>query len=198
MIKSKNDYLFYLEADRIALGKDRKKPSFFGDEVWKFQRLLRKNEYLFNCKKNLVSKLKLQIVKWQYHRMSIKLGFRISRNNFGPGLSIAHPGTIIVNPSARIGSNCRIHTCTNIGTQAGYQDKAPKIGNNVFIGPGAKMFGNIKIADNICIGANSVVTKSFENVGITIAGVPARKISDKDSKGILVRATEIVISKILK
>ena len=196
MIKSKKDYLFYLEADRIALGKDRKKPYFFGDEVWKFQRLLRKSEYLFNCKKDLVSKLKLQIVKWQYHRMSIKLGFRISRNNFGPGLSIAHPGTIIVNQSARIGSNCRIHTCTNIGTQAGYQDKAPKIGNNVFIGPGAKMFGSIKIADNICIGANSVVTKSFEEVGITIAGAPARKISDKDSKGILVRATEIIMSKI--
>ena len=198
MIKSKNDYLFYLEADRIALGKDIKNPSFFGDEVWKFQRLLRKNEYLFNCKKDLVSRLKLLIVKWQYHRLSVKLGFRISRNNFGPGLSIAHPGTIIVNRAARIGANCRLHTCTNIGTQAGYRNKAPKIGNNVFIGPGAKMFGDIEVADNICIGANSVVNKSFKEPSITIAGVPAKKISNKDSTGILVKATEILLAKLSK
>lgn len=55
-------------------------------------------------------------------------------------------------------------------------DDAPTIGNNVEIGFGAVIIGKIKIADGIKIGANSVVTKSFLEPNITIAGVPAKKI----------------------
>ena len=54
-------------------------------------------------------------------------------------------------------------------------DDAPTIGNNVEIGFGAVIIGKI-IADGIKIGANSVVTKSFLEPNITIAGVPAKKI----------------------
>lgn len=49
------------------------------------------------------------------------------------------------------------------------------------IGSGAKIIGNVKIADNCVIGANSVVIKDFLEEGITIAGVPAKKISNRDS-----------------
>ena len=45
MIKSKKDLVYYLECDRIALGKKRKKPSFFGDEIWKFQICMRKLDF---------------------------------------------------------------------------------------------------------------------------------------------------------
>lgn len=61
----------------------------------------------------------------------------------------------------------------------------------MYIGPGAKIFGDIFIADNIAIGANAVVNKSFYESNITIAGVPAKKISNKGSKGLLV---ETIIS----
>ena len=44
------------------------------------------------------------------------------------------------------------------------------------------MFGNIKIGNNVAIGANAVVNKSFEENGITIAGVPAKKVSDKGNR----------------
>ena len=44
MIESRKDYLSYLEKDRLALAPLRKRPKLFGDEVWKFQRLLRKLE----------------------------------------------------------------------------------------------------------------------------------------------------------
>lgn len=54
--------------------------------------------------------------------------------------------------------------------------KAPVIGNNVWIGPGAKLFGDITIGDNVMIGANSVVTKSFPD-NVRIAGIPAKIIS---------------------
>lgn len=56
-------------------------------------------------------------------------------------------------------------------------EHSPRIGDNVYIGPGAKIYGPIKIGHNCVIGANSVVTKSFEECGLTIAGVPAKIIA---------------------
>lgn len=50
MIKSREDYMHYLESDRIALGRTEKKPRK-NDEIWKFERLLRRLEYYTNCKK---------------------------------------------------------------------------------------------------------------------------------------------------
>lgn len=118
--------------------------------------------------------------------METRLGFSIPLNVFGSGLSIAHVGPIVVSPYARIGRNCRIHVGVNIGTRAGVPDEAPTIGDDVYIGPGAKLFGRIEVADRIAVGANAVVNKSFGEPGISIGGVPAKKISDKgnpDYKG---------------
>jgi serine O-acetyltransferase len=109
---------------------------------------------------------------------------------FGPGLSIAHRGTIVVHSNSRVGSNCRLHVCVVVGTNGG-SVKAPKIGNNVYIGPGAKLIGDIEIADGIAIGANAVVNQSFTEPNITIGGIPARRISSKGSYGHLIRATEL-------
>jgi Serine acetyltransferase len=120
------------------------------------------------------------------------MGFSIPPNVFGPGLSIAHPGTIIVNGYVSVGENCRIHNCAQLVTAAGSTNACPKIGNNVFIGPGAVIIGDIEIADGIVIGANSVVNKSFLEKGITIAGAPAKKISDKGSNRYYHRATDIL------
>jgi serine O-acetyltransferase len=192
MITSKKEYIFYIEADRIALNIKKKKPSFIGDEIWKFERLLRKVEYYYNCKNHFPWNFYLLYLRVKLHYYRIFLGFCIGMNTFGPGLSIAHIGTIIVHPKARIGENCRIHTCVNIGTQAGNSDRVPKIGNNVYIGPGVKIFGDISIADDIAIGANAVVNKTFTDRTITIAGIPAKKISDKGSSGLIINATDIL------
>lgn len=193
MIKSKGDYEFYLEADRIALSRKGKKPKHFDyDYIWEFQRLLRKVEYYQNCKNSLFWKPYLFYLKRKYYLLSTKLGFTIPLNVFGPGLSIAHRGTIVINNATKIGANCRLHACVNIGTKAGYDNMAPKIGDNVYIGPGVKIFGNIEIADGIAIGANAVVNRSFIEPNITIAGVPAKKINDKGSEGLLIKATEIL------
>jgi serine O-acetyltransferase len=192
MIKSKQDYKYYLEADRIALGKKKKKPMLFFDEVWIFQRLLRKVEYYKNCKNSSFYRPYYYYLYLKFHLLSLFLGFHIKPNVFGPGLSISHPGTIVVNGNTRVGANCRIHVCTVIGTKAGYGNVTPKIGNNVYIGPGAKIFGDIEIADGIAIGANSVVNKSFTEPNIGIAGVPAKKINDKGSENLVARAAEIL------
>ncbi|AKB49781.1 serine O-acetyltransferase [Methanosarcina barkeri str. Wiesmoor] len=205
MIQSKKDYIFYLKADEIALKKKRGTVQYYRDylldDIWRFERLLRKREFYINCKKGIIYKLYLPYLYFKFQRLSTKLGFTIPPNVFGPGLSIAHKGTLIVNSNAKVGENCRIHTGVNIGTNAySMEDElrpdfvlpVPKIGNNVYIGPGVKIFGDIEIADNIAIGANSVVNKSFKEEGITIAGVPAKKVSSEGFDKCYYKATDIL------
>jgi serine O-acetyltransferase len=105
-------------------------------------------------------------------------------NVFGPGLAIIHYGTIVVNPRAKVGANCRIHVCTNIGESGGVEG-APQIGDNVYIGPGAKIYGNITVPNNTVIAANAAVNKSIEEPGMMIAGVPAKPIKKIDVKSII-------------
>ena len=203
MIQSKEDYNFYLEADRIALNYKLKRPRLFQDEIWKYQRLLRKVEFTKNCRKNRLGKIAFLKERFLLEKQGIRLGFTLYPNVFGPGLSIAHRGTIAVHPGAKVGENCRISQCVTIGSilapgnfaEYGKETpytQVPKIGNNVFIGPNAVIIGDIEIADGIAIGANTYVNKSFKEPNITVAGCPAKKISDKGSKYCWFRATEIL------
>ena len=185
MINSRKDYFDYLEADRIALARSHSLKGLLLDDIWRFQKLMRKLEYFTNCRKNRLQRFWLA---YRYNRFGVRLGFSIPINTFGPGLSIAHYGTIIVNQGARIGANCRLHACVNIGTEAGKSHAAPTIGDNCYIGPGAKIFGEIILGDNIALGANAVVNKSFPEGNATLGGVPAKIISPKTSEGMLIRA----------
>jgi serine O-acetyltransferase len=74
----------------------------------------------------------------------------------------------------------------NIGTEAGKADAAPTIGDNCYLGPGAKIFGPITIGPSTVVGANAVVNKSFPEGNQTLGGIPAKKISDKSSDGLLI------------
>ena len=183
MITSKDDLKYYMARDKIALRcEGKKRPKLFSDEIWKFEILMRKTEYYTNMyrssKKYYI--LHSYLYRFLYHKYSIKLGFSIPINVFGPGLSIAHYGTIVVNDTARIGKNCRIHAEVNIGATNG-NSAAPQIGDNVFIGTGAKIIGDISVADDVAIGANAVVVKSITEKGVTYGGIPAKKISSNNS-----------------
>lgn len=184
MISSKKDYLYYLEQDKIALGITRKKPRLKHDIIWKFEMLMRKCEYLENCRQDYMGRLIAKIYKFKYVSLSQKLGFSIGFNTFGPGLSIAHYGQIVVHGNACVGKNCRIHEGVTIGATGG-STRAPIIGDNVFIGSGAKIIGEINIAEGVAIGANAAVVKDISEAYTTWGGVPARKISDHDSKAYL-------------
>jgi serine O-acetyltransferase len=184
-IESRKDLRMFIQSDKRSLGIDG-----FGrlksllNPICTFQIRLRKLEYSLNCQR---SRGVILLRKFLFRRISVRLGFSISPNTFGPGLSIAHYGSIIVNGGARIGANCRIHVGVNIGTEAGKSLTAPRIGDNCYIGPGAKVFGDIIIGPNTVIGSNAVVNQSFVEGGITIAGVPARVVSEKSSNGLLIR-----------
>jgi serine O-acetyltransferase len=196
LIKSKIDYKFFLEADKVALlnnYKGKLARSYVQSNLeWKFQRSLRKVEYLRNCSEGLLGRISYLHAWSDFKNLSIKLGFSIPPNVFGPGLSIAHRGTIVVHPDAKVGENCRIHHGVTIGSGRIIPDDSPSIGNNAFIGTGATIVGKISIADGIAIGANSYVNASFSEPNITIAGCPAKKISNKSSEGLWIRATDIL------
>ena len=78
----------------------------------------------------------------------------------GTGTLFIHNGLgCVVHPKAIIGENCRIYQNVTIG---GRNNRGvPTIGNNVFIGPGACILGDVEIGDNVTIAANSVVIKSI-------------------------------------
>lgn len=179
MIKSKAELLQYLEADRVAMGRPRRFTVFrwLYDSIWCYERMLRHREYLVNCKpKTGIWRIVRLWNAYRLNRLGERLGFTIPPNCFGKGLYIPHAGTIVVNHKARIGNNCILNTGVNIGNNVDY-DAVPVIGDNCYIGPGAKIFGSIVIGDNVKIGANSVVNKSFPRGNCTIVGVPARSVS---------------------
>lgn len=180
MIESKKDYLYYLEADRIALGEERRRPHFISiwesDIIWKYQKLLRKAEYLHNCKSSGYHKIYYKWIQYRFFRTQVKTGMNIPMNVFGPGLSIAHLGPIVINGFARIGKNCRLHPFTTIGID-GRSGKVATVGDNVYLSNGCKLIGEIEIGSNIVIAAGAVVTKSFTEENAVVGGVPAKVIS---------------------
>lgn len=177
MIRSKYDLYYYWKEDKKALGISRKWPRLIGDEIWGYQRYLRLIEYL-ERKDSFWANIVLIFAKLKKRHLGMMLGFEISSNTFGPGLAIMHRGPIIILNSVRIGSNCRIHTCVNIGSTKG-TGKGAQLGDNCYIGPGVQIVGPVVIADNITIGAGAVVTKSFLEPNVVIAGVPAKIIKRK-------------------
>lgn len=182
MISSKEAYYEYLKQDQLALGRQRdNRPRLLGDEIWKLERLLRRVEYYKNCKQGPAGVILRKFYSYRFHRLSVRLGMTLPVNVFGPGLSIAHYGTIVVHAGAKIGRNCRLQEGVTIGATGGSHEAAV-IGNNCYFGSGAKVIGAVRIADDVAVGANAVVTKDILEAGTTWAGAPAKKISDKSSR----------------
>jgi serine O-acetyltransferase len=113
-------------------------------------------------------------------RLKVKYGYDISyRTQIGAGLYIGHFGNIVIHGDAIIGENCNISQGITIGvSNYGEKKGTPTIGNRVFIGPNACVFGNITIGNNVTIGANAVVTDNIPE-GKTV--LPSKMIIlDKD------------------
>lgn len=143
------------------------------DILGKHQVLLRKTEYHFNVGHKWIGNLyRLRLKKLQNrHSLHIPL------NCCGRGLRIIHLGPILINGNAVVGKNCWFHINTAL-VAGGTNDDAPILDDGVVVGIGAIVLGGAHIAENIAIGANAVVNRSFEERDIAIAGVPAKKISN--------------------
>lgn len=94
----------------------------------------------------------------------------------GQGLFIDHGMGVVIGETAEVGDNVTIYQGVTLGGTGKEKGKRhPTIGNNVFIGSGAKILGSIKVGDNVKIGAGSVVTKSVPS-DTTVVGIPGQVV----------------------
>lgn len=193
MIASKEELRKYIKADIRAFGgvtfRQRIK-GLFVPNIYAFEKKMRVCEYYRNCRQDALGKFVFAVKYLRYQRYSIKLGYTIPLNVFGPGLCLCHYGTIVIHDTVRFGKNARIHADVNIGNYSrdesdGPKATAPIFGDNVYIGPGAKVFGGIRIGNDVAIGANSVVTKDVPD-GVSVAGIPAKIINHDGSQGLII------------
>lgn len=91
---------------------------------------------------------------------------------FGPGFVLIHSYGVVINSSVTAGSDIRIEHLVTIGAERG---ESPVLGDNVFIGAGAKIVGAVTIGSHVKIGANAVVTKDIPD-NVTAVGIPAKVV----------------------
>lgn len=101
----------------------------------------------------------------------------------GKGLYLGHYFGIVINEDVIMGCNINLSNDVTIGqTNRGGRKGVPILGNNIYIGPGARIIGKVVIGNNVAIGANAVVTHDVPDNAV-VAGVPARIISYSGSVG---------------
>jgi serine O-acetyltransferase len=117
---------------------------------------------------------RLKILAAVLYRLNAFLtGATIGRNaDLGPGFVILHSIGVVINTNVRAGRDLVLYHGVTLGAEHG---RAPVLGDNVYIGAGAKIIGGVRIGSNVRIGANAVVTKDLPD-NATAIGIPARVI----------------------
>jgi serine O-acetyltransferase len=148
--------------------------------TFKFNFWMRTSLY---TKKNPVLKYSIYpFARYILKHFTYKFGISIPpETKIGSGFYIGHFGGIIVNAQSEIGKNCNISQGVTIGQSNRGKNKGfPILGDNIYIGPGAKIIGAVSIGNNVAIGANCVVTKNVPDNSVVV-GVPGKVISQKGS-----------------
>ncbi|TKB23959.1 serine acetyltransferase [Desulfopila sp. IMCC35006] len=168
----------YWETFRILCGY----PGALATVIYRYNRYVRRN-----IKNIILRKFFSVIGVFLFKMMEILYGIHIEPEiDIGPGFYIGHFGNIILGGDTKIGKNCNISQEVTVG-YAGRGNKwgLPVIGDYVYIGPGAKIFGKIVIGNHVAIGANAVVTKDLPDMAVAV-GVPAKIISFQGSRDFIV------------
>lgn len=97
----------------------------------------------------------------------------IGRNaQFGPGFVLIHSNGVVINSQVRGGSDVKLEHEVTIGEEKG---QCPVLGDDVFVGAGAKIIGGVTVGSHVKIGANSVVLSDIPDK-VTAVGIPARPV----------------------
>lgn len=186
MIQTKQELAEYLAADngwyRPKSRKQRLLDAFTASPYYvlkKYLYYLRHFEYHWNNRSG--SRFHTYLAFYferKKNRLGNRLGIEIGPNCFGKGLSIWHGGSIVVNPDVRAGENCVLRGANCIGND-GNSNRNPVLGDNVELGYGAVIIGDITVASHTVIGAGAVMIRSVEEKGCTCVGVPARIVQRK-------------------
>jgi serine O-acetyltransferase len=95
---------------------------------------------------------------------------------FGPGFVLIHADGVVINGNVKGGTNVHIEHQVTIGAE---RRQSPILGNDVFIGAGAKIVGPVKIGDGARIGANAVVVHDVPP-HTTVVGIPAKPVRRRE------------------
>lgn len=131
---------------------------------------LQSDAYLRTLYFHRLKRYKLRYLLWGRHSSFI-IPYDVT---VGAGVKLDHPYSTILNAKS-IGRNLRIKNNVTIGNKNDDENLRPVIGDNVYIGAGAIIIGNITIGDNVTIGAGTVAVKSIPANSIAV-GNPARII----------------------
>ena len=96
---------------------------------------------------------------------------------FGPGFVLIHSTGVVINGRVRGGANVLLEHQVTIGAE---KRSAPVLGNDVFIGAGAKIIGAVNVGDGARVGANAVVVEDVP-ARSTVVGIPARVVRKRPS-----------------
>ena len=157
---------------------------FLSTPGFKYTFILRTAAYLKNI--NIMFPFyiiaRLLLVRYEY-----KYGISIPYNTqIGPGFYIGHFGGIIINYEVKIGSNCNVNHEVTIGKSYGGKNPGtPTVGDQVYFGPGCKVFGSISIGNHVAIGANCVVSSIVPDNAVVV-GIPGKIISFNGSGSYIV------------
>lgn len=156
-----------IKADFAAHGRSWGAQGFWAMLVYRFGR------WRYGVRPAILRKACSLLYKVLFKLVQILTGIELPcEAEVGRGFVIDHFGGIIVSGYARFGDNCRIRNGVTVGLRRVEEPAAPRLGNNVDVGAGAKLLGPITIGDNVVIGANAVVITDVPANSIAI-GVPA-------------------------
>ena len=122
---------------------------------------------------------------WRHHVSAVHHVHIDRRAHIGPGFFIMHRNGLFLGPIT-IGQNCVLHHNVTIGQRvAAGNHGVPRLGDNVWVGPGSTIYGDITVGDNVTISAGTVLSKSVPD-GSLVAGNPGRIIQhDYDNRSII-------------
>jgi serine O-acetyltransferase len=160
--------------DWIAHGRDWTKPGFRAVAVQRF------GVWGMSIGPKIL-RAPFSVLYWMLYRKvrntyGIELPYTVK---LGRRVIIEHQSAIVIHGYSEIGDDCILRQGVTLGNR--YLEKpleAPKLGQRVNVGAGAKVFGNVKIGDGANIGANAVVLEDIPT-GATAVGIPAKVIKIK-------------------
>ncbi|MCP3926358.1 MAG: serine acetyltransferase [Desulfobacterales bacterium] len=143
--------------------------------------VFRFGKWRYSIKNTIIRKIFSLLYKIMYKFVQILTGIELPCEvNIGDNFRIDHFGSVIISGFASFGDNCTLRNNVTIGLKNLNDPGAPDIGNNVDVGSGAMILGNITIGNNVNIGANAVVMKDIPDNCIAV-GIPAeiKRIEEK-------------------
>jgi serine O-acetyltransferase len=112
-----------------------------------------------------------------FNKLNVLNGCIIGRGaEFGPGFVLVHSSGVVINGAVRGGDNVLIEHQVTIGAE---RRASPVIGNDVFVGAGARIVGPVTVGDGARIGANAVVVHDVP-ADTTVVGIPARPVRQRE------------------